>query len=298
MKRVFLFLATNLAIMLMLSIVWQVLSAFVPALRYNNGLLLPLLVMCLFWGLGGSFLSLQLSRWMAKWSLGVQLVDGATGNAQLDWLHETVLRLARQAGLPAPEVGVYPSEEVNAFATGPSKSRSLVAVSSGILRTMDKDELEGVLGHEITHVANGDMVTMTLIQGVVNAFVMFFARIVAWGVRNSMRDEEGRESSMAWLIQFAVTIAMEIVFGMLGSLVTAWFSRGREFRADAGSARLAGREKMIAALRKLQTYHDAVDTRDTSLATLKIAGGKSWMQMFATHPDLEIRIRALEDARY
>ena len=295
MKRILLFVITNIAVMVTLSIVWSILSNFLPILHVTG--LGALMAMCLVWGMGGAFISLQLSRWMAKWSMGVQLLDGAAGIQELDWVHETVTRLARQAGLPQPEIGYYESDEVNAFATGPSKSRSLVAVSTGILRTMDRRELEGVLAHEISHIANGDMVTMALLQGVVNAFVMFFARIVAWGVRNSMRDEEGRESPMAWMIQFAVTIAMEIVFGMLGSLVTAWFSRGREFRADAGSARLAGREKMIAALRKLQTYHEAVDTRDKAFASMKIAGGKGWMQMFSTHPDLDDRIKALEENR-
>ncbi len=298
MKRVILFLATNFAIMAMLTIVWQVIEIFVPELRGSSRSLTPLLVMCLFWGMGGSFISLQLSRWMAKMSMGVQLVDGATGNSDLDWLHETVSRLARDAGLPQPEIGVYQSPEVNAFATGPSKSRALVAVSSGILNTMNREELEGVLGHELTHVANGDMVTMTLLQGVINAFVMFFARIVAWAISNSMRDEDGRESPFAGMIQFTLIMILQTVFGMLGSVITCWFSRQREFRADAGSARLAGREKMISALRKLQNYQDAVDTSHASLATVKIAGGRSMMQLFATHPALDERIRALEESRY
>jgi heat shock protein HtpX len=247
--------------------------------------------------MGGAFISLQMSRWMAKWTMGIKLLDGASGDSSLDWVHETTVRLARQAGLPAPEVGVYQSEEVNAFATGPSKRRALVAVSTGILRTMDRRELEGVLGHEISHIGNGDMVTMTLIQGVVNAFVMFFARIIAIAIRQGMRDEDGRESALAGIAQFAITIALEIVFGILGSLVTAWFSRRREYRADAGSAQLAGRDKMIAALRKLQTYHDAVDTSEKAFATLKIAGSKGWMTFFATHPDLSDRIAALEEMR-
>lgn len=295
MKRIMLFVATNIAVMVTLSIAWSVLSHFLPAMRVTGwGVMM---VFCLLWGMGGSFISLQISRWIAKRSMGVQLLDGAAGIDELDWVHETVTRLARQAGLPQPEIGYYESDEVNAFATGPSKSRSLVAVSTGILRTMDKRELEGVLAHEVAHIANGDMVTMALLQGIVNAFVMFFARVIAFGIRQGMRDEEGRESAFASIAEFFVIIALQIVFGILGSLVTTWFSRQREYRADAGSADLSGRDKMIAALRKLQTYHEAVDTSDKSFASMKIAGSKGWMQMFSTHPDLEDRIKALEENR-
>lgn len=294
MKRIILFLATNLAVMLTLSVTWSILSA---ALGLKTGGLLGLMAMCLFWGMAGSFISLQISRWMAKRTMGIQLLDGASGNPTLDWVHETTVRLARQAGLPEPEVGYYESDEVNAFATGPSKSRSLVAVSTGILRTMDRRELEGVLAHEVSHIGNGDMVTMTLVQGVVNAFVMFFARIVAWGIGSTMRDEEGNPSPMAGIAQFVVTIVLEIAFGILGSLLTAWFSRQREYRADAGAAALSGKEKMIAALRKLQFYQNAIDTSEKSFATMKIAGSKSWMAFFSTHPDLSDRIAALEENR-
>lgn len=301
-KRILLFLATNLLIMLTLSIVLQVVGYFFPGFgHYTRGgalQLAPLFVFCLVWGMGGSFISLQISRWMAKQSMGVRLVDGATDNADLDWLHATVERLSREAGLPMPEVGYYVSGEVNAFATGPSKSRALVAVSTGLLTTMNRREAEGVIGHELAHVANGDMVTMTLIQGVLNAFVMFFARIVAWGVGQALsnnRDDEG-PSPMAYMAQFMVTMVMEIVLGILASFVTAWFSRQREFRADEGGARLAGRENMIAALRKLQSYQQALDPRGAELATMKISG-KSWMALLSTHPPLERRIAALEASR-
>jgi len=294
MKRVILFLATNLAVMLTLSVTWSILSA---ALGLKTGGLPGLMAMCLFWGMAGSFISLQISRWMAKRTMGIQLLNGASGDPTLDWVHETTVRLARQAGLPEPEVGYYESDEVNAFATGPSKSRSLVAVSTGILRTMDRRELEGVLAHEVSHIGNGDMVTMTLIQGVVNAFVMFFARIVAWGIGSTMRDEEGNPSPMAGVAQLVVTIVLEIAFGILGSLLTAWFSRQREYRADAGAAALSGKEKMIAALRKLQSYQNAIDTGEQSFATMKIAGSKGWMASFSTHPDLSDRIAALEENR-
>ena len=293
-KRIFLFLATNILIMVAISVVVTILGMFFPGLR--QGGLGGLLALSLIWGMVGSFISLQLSRWMAKHSLGIQLVDGATGHPDLDWLHATVERLARDAALPMPEVGFYESDEVNAFATGPSKSRSLVAVSTGLLRTMDRSEVEGVLGHELSHVANGDMVTMALLQGVVNAFVMFFARIVGWAAGRALagnRDDDRGPSASEWMIQMAVTMVMQILLGILASLVTSWFSRRREFRADAGGARLAGRAKMIAALRKLQSVHEALDPRAGELATLKISG-KSWIAAFSTHPPLDVRIEALE----
>ena len=297
-KRIFLFLATNLLIMVTLSIVMFVLGIFFPGIgQYTHGNTLNLtglMVFCLVWGMGGAFISLQMSRWMAKISLSVRLVDGATGQSELDWLHGTVERLSREAGLPMPEVGFYDSPEVNAFATGPSKSRSLVAVSSGLLRTMNRSEAEGVIGHELAHVANGDMVTMTLIQGVLNAFVMFFARIVGWAVGQAMRGEDDEGPSFgSYMAQMAVTIAAEIIFGILASFVTAWFSRQREFRADEGGARLAGRQNMIAALRKLLAYQENIDPRGAELASMKISG-KSWMSMLSTHPPLETRIAALE----
>jgi len=302
-KRIFLFLLTNILVVVTITIVMMVLGYFFPGIgqvtRGGQLQLGALAVMCLVWGMVGSFISLQLSRWMAKKSMGVQLVDGNTGNADLDWTYETVNRLSREAGLPMPEVGYYESPEVNAFATGPSKSRSLVAVSSGLLRTMNRSEAEGVLAHEVSHIGNGDMVTMTLIQGVVNAFVMFFARIIGWAVGQALsgnRDENEGPGMGAFMAQMGVTIAAEIVFGILASFITAWFSRQREFKADAGAARLAGREKMIAALRKLQSYHETIDPRGAELATMKISG-KSWMAMLSTHPPLEVRIAALESGR-
>jgi heat shock protein HtpX len=246
-----------------------------------------LMVFSLVWGFGGAFISLAISRWMAKMAMGVQLVDGRTGQGELDWLYQTVEQLTRKAGLPMPEVGVYDSPEVNAFATGPSKSRALVAVSTGLLRSMREDEVAGVLGHEISHIANGDMVTMTLLQGVINAFVMFLARLVAYVIANrgDSRDRGG---------SFLVVIVLQIVFGILGSLITAWFSRQREFRADRGGATLAGRDRMIAALRRLAANRELVDPQHQALATLKINGTRGWMVFFSTHPPLEERIAALE----
>lgn len=296
-KRIFLFLATNLLIMVTLSVVIGILGKFIPGIGHFTGSnFMGLFVFCLVWGMGGAFISLAISRWVAKVSMGVQLVDGATGNPDLDWLHSTVERMARETGLPMPEVGYYDSPEVNAFATGPSKSRSLVAVSTGLLRTMNRSEAEGVIGHELAHVANGDMVTMTLVQGVLNAFVMFFARIVGWAVGQALRkDDEDGPNPMASIAQFAVTIAAEIAFGILASFVTAWFSRYREYRADEGGARIAGRQNMIAALKKLKNYTESLDTQHGELAAMKISG-KSWMSMLSTHPPLEDRIAALEKA--
>ena len=289
-KRILLFIATNIAIMVMLNIVLAVLGVAGYNLPGGGIDYAALMVFCLVWGMGGAIISLLISRFIAKKAMGVQLVDGRTGNADLDWLHRTVARLAQQAQLPMPEVGFYESPEVNAFATGPSKSRSLVAVSSGLLRGMRQDEVEGVLAHELAHIKNGDMVTMTLLQGIVNAFAMFLSRIIASIVRNAM-DER-----YAYIVSMVVTIVLDIVFMIIGAMVVAWFSRAREFRADAGGAALAGRGNMIAALRRLQSTKMLVDNTQPELATLKISGGKA-MLLFATHPPLEERIRALETAR-
>ncbi len=286
-KRIFLFLLTNLAIVVMLSIV----LSFLGVGRYitqDGGLdIRALAIFCFVWGMGGAFISLQMSRFIAKRATGARLVDGRTGVAELDWLHSTVARLAQQANLPMPEVAVYESPEVNAFATGPSKSRSLVAVSTGLFRSMRQDEIEGVLGHELAHIGNGDMVTMTLLQGVINAFVMFFARAIAFALRSS---DSRNSQAVSWM----VVIVLEIGLGILGSLVTAWFSRQREFRADRGGADLAGRERMIGALRRLAANRELVDTQHQALATLKINGTRGWMVFFSTHPPLETRIAALE----
>ena len=281
-KRIFLFLLTNIAVVTTISLVLSVLG-----IRPGAGLA-PLAIFCFIWGMGGAFISLAISRWMAKRSMGVQLVDGNTGNPDADWLYRTVAKLAQQAQLPMPEVGIYNSPEVNAFATGPSKKRSLVAVSSGILQTMRRNELEAVLGHEMSHVANGDMVTMTLLQGVMNSFVMFAARIIASVATSNSRDERGSNG-----LYFIVRIVCEIVLGILGSMITAWFSRYREFRADAGGAQLAGSENMVAALQRLAEGRQIVDNRAPALASFKISGAAGLMELFSTHPPLEVRIAAL-----
>ena len=289
-KRIFLFLATNIAIVLTLSVVASILG--IGNYLGRQGLDISGLAMwCLFWGMGGAFISLQMSRWIAKRATGVQLVNGRTGNSQADWLYQTIERLTQQAGLPMPEVGIYPSDEVNAFATGPSKKRSLVAVSSGLLRSMRPEEVEGVIAHEVTHIANGDMVTMTLLQGVINAFVMFLARIIAYVVVRGGSDSRSRGSSG---LEFLIVIVLQIVLGILGSLVVNWFSRQREFRADAGGAHLAGRPRMIAALQRLKANQELVDPSHQALATMKINGTRAWAALFASHPPLEVRIAALE----
>ena len=296
-KRVFLFVLTNLAVLVTVSIVLAILGQL-GVVNLSGGGQVALLVWCAIWGFGAAFVSLLLSRWTAKRALGVQLVSPDTKDAEAQRLLATVAHLVQAAGLPMPEVGIYDSPEVNAFATGPSKSRSLVAVSTGLLRSMQPAEVEGVLGHEVTHIANGDMVTMTLIQGVVNAFVLYLAHVVAYAVRAvvSGRDEEGRSSGfLGFLAGQLAFIAAQVAFGLLGSMITAAFSRHREFRADAGGASFAGRGNMVAALRRLLQNENRVDTRNApQLATFKINGRSRLMLLLSTHPPLEQRIAALE----
>ncbi|MEK7232514.1 MAG: protease HtpX [Elusimicrobiota bacterium] len=282
-KRISLFLIVNLLVVLTISMLLSVIGVgpYLSARGIDYG---SLAAFCLVWGMGGAFISLSLSRVMAKWSMGVKVLAPRSG----DPLVETVHGLARRAGLTVmPEVGVYDSPELNAFATGPTRSRALVAVSTGLLKSMSREELEGVLGHEIAHVANGDMVTMTLIQGVVNAFVMFLARVIAFALSHGS-EREGRRST-----EMMTVMALEIALGVLGMVVVAWFSRHREFRADAGSAKLGGREKMIAALQALQRRFEPADTQE-AYATLKIAGGRSgFLALISTHPPISERIKAL-----
>ena len=293
MKRIFLFMAVNILVLVTISIVLQVLGvhSYLTARGIDYQ---ALMIFCLVWGMGGAFISLALSRIMAKWMMGVRLIDPSTASGDAAWLVQTVYGLAQAAGLPRmPQVGVYNSPEVNAFATGPTKSRALVAVSSGLFQRMERSQVEAVLGHEITHVANGDMVTMTLIQGVINAFVMFFARIIAYAVSQRF-DQKAR-----YAVQFAVTIVLEILFSILGMIVVASFSRWREYRADAGGARLAGREKMISALEALGRTVALVDNRQPALAAFKIADRPQGLRkLFATHPPLEDRIARLRQGSY
>jgi heat shock protein HtpX len=237
---------------------------------------------------------------MAKWMMGVKVIPPNTNDPALQELVETVHTLARSAGLPKlPEVGIYESNDVNAFATGPSKSRALVAVSTGLLQRMGSREVAGVLGHEVTHIANGDMVTMTLIQGIINSFVLFLSRVLAFVISQAMRSRDDRDSGGGWL-QFVLVMVFQIIFSILGSLVVCRFSRWREFRADAGGARLAGRESMIDALRALRRLHDpevaAAEAKHAqAFQSLKISGeGRGFMALLATHPPIEQRIARLE----
>lgn len=288
-KRIFFFLVTNLLVILTISITLNLLGIR-PYLSEYGIDYYALLAFAFVWGFGGALISLGMSRVAAKWLMGVQVIAADTANPQERALVNTVTKLTQQAGLPLPEVGIYPSREVNAFATGPTKKRSLVAVSQGLLERMAANELEGVLAHEIAHIKNGDMVTMTLIQGVINAMVIFFSRAIAWAAAKRLSDNERG----SYGLQFIITIVLEIAFSLLGWLVVAYFSRAREFRADAGGAEYGGRGNMIAALQKLQQTHKLVDTRQESLATLKISDKPARVSLWATHPPLEERIRRLE----
>ena len=291
-KRMGFFFITNILIMITISILVRVLGFD----RYMNqyGLNYPALMgFCLVWGMSGALISLFLSKTMAKMSMGVQEVrPGGSYSA----LYQTVQRLSKTAGIPTPEVGIYESPEVNAFATGPSSSNALVAVSTGLLNQMNDNEVEAVLGHVIAHVANGDMVTMTLIQGVVNAFGMFIARIIGYAAGMFFSRGDDENSGPNYLVQFIATILFEIIFSILGTMVVAYFSRMREFRADEGGAKFAGRQNMIAALERLKRFSDGpVDDRGAAIASLKISSGKNWLALFSTHPPLEDRIRALKN---
>jgi heat shock protein HtpX len=299
-KRVLLFLLLNFLVVFMISIVVNLLGLR-PYLNAYGIDYRSLLIFCLIWGIGGAFISLSLSRVMAKWMMGVKVIDPRTHNPEEAKLVETVHALCREAGLShMPQVGIFRSNEPNAFATGPMQSRSLVAVSTGLLDRMNSSELRGVLGHEVSHIANGDMVTMTLLQGVVNAFVMFLARVLAYilsGLGRS-RDSNSGGSYGSFII---FTWIFEVIFMILGSLLICAYSRYREFRADAGGARLAGQDSMIGALQALRTYQQVKDPRadNPSIAAFKIShpdGKKGWLRLFMTHPPLEERIKRLKSS--
>lgn len=287
-KRVFLFMAVNLLVMVTISILVSVLglNQFLSAKGINYG---TLALFCLVWGMGASFISLLFSKTFAKMAMGVQIIPPDTRDPELRKLVETVHFLADRAGLSKmPEVGIYDAHEVNAFATGPSSSNSLVAVSIGLLRSMNQQQANAVLAHEVSHIANGDMVTLALIQGVVNAFVMFLSRVIAWAVAQNFR-EEARNG-----IYFVVSIVLDIALTLLGSMVVAYFSRAREYRADAGAAEINGKEGMISALQALQRIHQPA-THDR-YEMMKISGGTGgFMALFASHPPLEKRIQALQE---
>ena len=291
MKRVALFLMTNLAVVLVLSVVTSLLGVnrWITAngLNYES-----LLIFCAIFGFGGAFISLAMSKWVAKRSTGARVITQPQNSSEM-WLLQTVERQARAAGIGMPEVAIFDAPEPNAFATGMSKNNALVAVSTGLLRTMSQDEVEAVLGHEVAHVANGDMVTLTLIQGVVNTFVMFLARVIGYAIDRALSGN--RESSGPGFGYMITVMVLEVLFGILASMIVAWFSRQREFRADAGGAHLAGKRKMISALQRLQAAQGQSSLPE-NMAAMGIAGGRL-AKMFSTHPPLEQRIAVLQQSQ-
>jgi heat shock protein HtpX len=291
MKRVFLLIVTNFAILAVLSVTMQLLGID-RALTNETGLNLQgLLVFAAMFGFGGAFISLFISKWMAKRSMGVKVIE-VPSNMTERWLVDTVRRQAERAGIGMPEVGIYDAPDVNAFATGWNRNSALVAVSTGLLNNMSQEEAEAVLGHEVSHVANGDMVTLTLIQGVVNTFVIFISRVIGYFVdRVLLKNEKGEGMGF-----FVATMVAELVLGVLASMVVSWFSRQREFRADAGGASLAGREKMIAALERLKMNHEQT-ALPAQISALGISGGGAIMKLFMSHPPLDERIAALRESR-
>ena len=285
MKRILLFVATNVAVLFLLNIVLLVLQQVFHVRLGNTA---GLLVMAAVLGMGGSFISLAMSKWMAKMSTGAQVITQPQNEAER-WLLATVQRQAQAAGIGMPEVAVYDAPEMNAFATGMSRNSSLVAVSTGLLRSMDRDQVEAVLGHEISQVANGDMVTLTLIQGVLNTFVIFLARIIGSLVDGALRGNRDDNSGGGFGYFITVTV-MQLLLGFLASLIVMWFSRWREFRADAGGASLAGRQKMISALERLSAGHGE-NSLPQAVAAFGISG--HFGRLLASHPPIEERIAAL-----
>ena len=291
MKRIFLFILTNLAVVAVISITLRLLGVDrwideTGAIDFN-----ALLVLSAVIGFSGSLISLAMSKWSAKRMVGARVIDNPVDLTER-WLVDTVQRQALSAGIGMPEVAIYDAPDVNAFATGWNRNDALVAVSTGLLRNMSRDEAEAVLAHEISHVANGDMVTLALIQGVVNTFVIFFAKLFGYFVdRVILKNDRGHGIGM-----IAAEIVAQLVLGILASMIVMWFSRQREFRADAGGANLAGRQKMIAALQRLKANHEQA-TLPEQMAAFGISGGKSFAKLFMTHPPLDERIEALRTGR-
>ncbi len=290
-KRIFLFVATNILIITTISVVMSVLGVQ-PYLSAKGINYQSLMIFCAIWGFGGAFISLALSKVMAKWMMGVKIIAPDTNDRVHRNLVLKVHDFARKAGIEKmPEVGYYEADDLNAFATGPTKNRSLVAVSTGLLQNMSEAELDGVLAHEVAHIANGDMVTMTLIQGVVNAFVMFLARVIGFFASQFVAEDKRN------IVQFGVVIAAEIALGILGMIVVSWFSRAREYRADSGGASLSTTNNMIAALKRLKMNQQLPPSEDQpAIASLKISGkAGGFLKLFSTHPDLDDRIQRLNE---
>jgi heat shock protein HtpX len=298
MMRILLFLGTNLAVIVVASITLRLLG--VEGYLRGQGINFnALLIFCFIFGMAGSMISLFISKWMAKRSTGTVVIE-TPSNATEKWLLDTVAELSRDAGIKTPEVGIFPAQQSNAFATGWNRNDALVAVSAGLLNRMRPEEVRAVLAHEIGHVANGDMVTLALIQGVVNTFVMFFARVVAHLVDGFLKSRSDG-AGLGFMGYFAVVIVAEIVFGIIASAIVAWFSRFREYRADAAGAQLAGSGAMINALARLKAETQMPDQMPDTLRAMAITKGqtKSLMErLFASHPPLDDRIRALKEAAY
>jgi heat shock protein HtpX len=291
MKRVFLLIVTNFAILAVLSVTMQLLGID-RALASETGINLQgLLVFAALFGFGGAFISLLISKWMAKMATGARVIE-VPSNTTERWLVDTVRRQADRAGIGMPEVAIYDAPDVNAFATGWNRNAALVAVSTGLLNHMTQDEAEAVLGHEVSHVANGDMVTLTLVQGVLNTFVIFLSRVVGFFVDRVLLKNERGQGPGFWI----ATIVAQLVLGVLASMIVAWFSRQREFRADAGGAELAGRQKMIAALERLKVNHDQ-SALPAQMSAFGISGAGGVMALFMSHPPLDVRIAALRAAQ-
>ncbi len=292
MMRIALFLLTNLAVMVVFGIILSITGIQQKSMA-------GLVIMAGLFGFGGSFISLLLSKWMALRSVGGQVIEKPANETEA-WLMETVRRQADQVGITMPQVAFYDALDINAFATGARRNASLVAVSTGLLDNMSRDEAEAVIAHEISHIANGDMVTMTLLQGVVNTFVILISRIIAQAVTSflsSNDDEKENGSSGNPIVYMVVSMVLEIVFGILASIITMWFSRYREFHADAGSAKLVGREKMIAALQRLKTSYEPQE--EGRMMAFCINGkSKSFSELFLSHPPLDKRIEALRSGEY
>ncbi len=293
MKRIFLFILTNVAVLLVINITLRLLGVD-RWMDQSGGInFTALLVLSAVIGFAGSIVSLFMSKWMAKQSVGAQVITNPFDPTER-WLLETVRRQAQAAGIGMPEVAIYDAPDVNAFATGWNRNDALVAVSTGLLNNMSKDEVEAVLAHEISHVANGDMVTLALIQGVVNTFVVFFSKLFGYFVDRVLLKNDGREGP--GIGAFVAEIVAQLVLGVLASIVVMWFSRQREFRADAGGANLAGRQKMISALEKLKVNHEKAAMPE-NMAAMAISSSGGFSKLFMTHPPLDERIEALRAAR-
>ncbi|MBF0622067.1 MAG: protease HtpX [Magnetococcales bacterium] len=293
MKRITLFIMTNLAILLLLGIVLNMVSSYLGLSHNSIG---GILILAAIFGMGGSLISLALSKTMAKWSTGAQIIEQPRNSVER-WLMKIVQHQAQQAGIGMPEVAIYNSPDMNAFATGMNRNNALVAVSTGLLEQMNDAEIEAVLAHEVSHIANGDMVTLALIQGVINTFVMVMARLIGGVIDNALfRNNDEEESNNSGFSYMIVVFVLEMIFGLLASIIVMWFSRHREFHADRGGAQLAGRNKMIAALQRLQRERNETQLPQ-EMSAFGVSGGKALSNLFMTHPPLETRIKALQSQK-